>query len=104
MILKKGRAGNDQILSEALVTASLQNKTARLNEGRGLGWEVWEMEKYDLMGHVGFTGTGLWLAPHHNFYCIILTNRVHPSRERAAQAIRAIRRNVLQLVCAAFTE
>jgi CubicO group peptidase (beta-lactamase class C family) len=103
MILQKGRAGNDRILSEALVTASLQKKTAGLNEDRGLGWEVWGMEKYTLMGHVGFTGTGLWLAPCHDFYCIVLTNRVHPSRERTAQAIRAIRHNVLQLVCAAFT-
>jgi CubicO group peptidase (beta-lactamase class C family) len=102
--LKKERAGNDQILSEVLVTLSLQNQTAELNEGRGLGWEVWKMDRDDLMGHVGFTGTGLWLAPHYDFYCIALTNHVHLNRdERSAQAIRAIHRNVLHLVGAAFT-
>jgi len=32
-------------------------------------------------GHKGFTGTSLWIDPDLNGYVILLTNRVHPTRE-----------------------
>jgi len=32
-------------------------------------------------GHTGFTGTSVWLDPRRDRYVILLTNRVHPSRE-----------------------
>nr|WSW71296.1 beta-lactamase family protein [Streptomyces sp. NBC_00995] len=32
-------------------------------------------------GHTGFTGTSLWIDPEAGRYAILLTNRVHPSRE-----------------------
>ncbi len=53
---------------------------------RGLGWEIGSlsylnsgesnlMESY---GHLGYTGTSLWIDPASKTYVIILTNRVHP--------------------------
>ena len=33
------------------------------------------------IGHTGFTGTSLWIDPARDLYVVILTNRVHPSRE-----------------------
>lgn len=40
-------------------------------------------------GHLGFTGTSLWIDPDAAFVGVLLTNRVHPSREHIA--IRAAR-------------
>jgi CubicO group peptidase (beta-lactamase class C family) len=33
------------------------------------------------VGHLGFTGTSLWLSPERALCVVLLTNRVHPSRE-----------------------
>jgi CubicO group peptidase (beta-lactamase class C family) len=41
-------------------------------------------------GHTGFTGTSLWVDPELGHYFVLLTNRVHPSREGAG--IVAVRR------------
>lgn len=32
-------------------------------------------------GHTGFTGTSLWIDPAQEAYVVLLTNRVHPSRD-----------------------
>jgi CubicO group peptidase (beta-lactamase class C family) len=34
-------------------------------------------------GHTGFTGTSLWIAPQHDLYVLLLTNRVDPTRENS---------------------
>jgi CubicO group peptidase (beta-lactamase class C family) len=36
------------------------------------------------IGHTGFTGTSLWIDPAADRYVVLLTNRVHPSREGPA--------------------
>jgi CubicO group peptidase (beta-lactamase class C family) len=33
------------------------------------------------IGHTGFTGTSLWIDPAQDLYIVLLTNRVHPTRE-----------------------
>lgn len=33
-------------------------------------------------GHTGFTGTSLWIDPNRKVAVVLLTNRVHPTRER----------------------
>jgi len=33
------------------------------------------------IGHTGFTGTSLWIDPAKDLYVVILTNRVHPTRD-----------------------
>ena len=40
-------------------------------------------------GHLGFTGTSLWIDPDAGAVVALLTNRVHPTREHIA--IRAAR-------------
>ena len=39
------------------------------------------------IGHTGFTGTSLWIDWERDAYIVLLTNRVHPTREN--KAIRA---------------
>jgi CubicO group peptidase (beta-lactamase class C family) len=36
------------------------------------------------VGHTGFTGTSLWIDWERDVYVVLLTNRVHPTRENAA--------------------
>ncbi|TDE53512.1 class A beta-lactamase-related serine hydrolase [Nonomuraea mesophila] len=66
--------------------------------GRALAWKGHEPRLGsggDLLtpsayGHDGFTGTSLWVDPELDFYAVLLTNRVHPSRD--SNGIARIRR------------
>ena len=40
-------------------------------------------------GHLGFTGTSLWCDPVRGLCAVLLSNRVHPTRENIA--IRSFR-------------
>ena len=44
------------------------------------------------IGHTGFTGTSLWIDPEADVYVVLLTNRVHPTRDR--EGIQQLRRAV----------
>ncbi len=52
------------------------------------------------VGHLGFTGTSMWLDPETCHYVVLLTNRVHPTRER--QGIRELRRAIMDAAAAAM--
>jgi CubicO group peptidase (beta-lactamase class C family) len=41
------------------------------------------------VGHLGFTGTSLWIDPDRELVVVLLTNRVHPTRQN--NAIREFR-------------
>ncbi len=44
------------------------------------------------VGHLGFTGTSVWIDPEREAVTVLLTNRVHPSRE--FNALRELRASV----------
>jgi len=48
------------------------------------------------VGHTGFTGTSLWIDPDRELVMVLLTNRVHPTRER--EGIKEFRSKVHDLV------
>ncbi len=47
-------------------------------------------------GHTGFTGTSMWMDPDRHLFVVLLTNRVHPTREN--NQIREVRRAVADAV------
>ena len=57
---------------------------------RRLGWDTPSEEGSSAgdyfsegsFGHTGFTGTSMWIDPNRKIAVILLTNRVHPSRNR----------------------
>jgi CubicO group peptidase (beta-lactamase class C family) len=53
-------------------------------------------------GHTGFTGTSLWIDPQRELFVVLLTNRVHPTREN--QAIRQLRPALADAVVRALAE
>jgi CubicO group peptidase (beta-lactamase class C family) len=53
------------------------------------------------VGHTGFTGTSIWLDLPRKRWCVLLTNRVHPTRfGTTADQIKALRRAVGDAVVA----
>lgn len=79
----------------ALMTAP---HTDHLALRRGLAWQgqdavdspVGPSFGPDSFGHTGFTGTSVWVDPATGRYAVLLTNRVHPSRD--GDGIVAVRR------------
>ena len=73
------------------------------NSSRALGWDTMLPTSScgtrlspSAIGHTGFTGTSLWIDWERDYYVVLLTNRVHPSREN--QLIRDFRPRVHDLV------
>ncbi|HEY3360125.1 MAG TPA: serine hydrolase, partial [Polyangia bacterium] len=64
---------------------------------RALGWDTpsaagsssGERFPRAAIGHLGYTGGSLWIAPARGLVVVLLTNRVHPTA--ANVAIRALR-------------
>lgn len=52
------------------------------------------------VGHLGFTGTSIWIDPEREIAVTVLTNRVHPSRDN--QAIRDFRPKIHDLIMEAI--
>lgn len=70
---------------------------------RALGWDTMlptsscgTRMSPSAFGHTGFTGTSLWIDPERDVYLVLLTNRVHPSRD--GEGIQPLRRDVADLV------
>ena len=70
--------------------------TKRLNEIEGsdrtIGWDTPSQKgnssagdyfSKKTYGHLGFTGTSLWIDPENNIIVIVLTNRVYPNRNNS---------------------
>jgi beta-glucosidase-like glycosyl hydrolase/CubicO group peptidase (beta-lactamase class C family) len=63
---------------------------------RALGWAAFvpggsggNLLSERSFGHTGFTGTSVWVDPERGLFVVLLTNRVHPSREN--NQIEAVR-------------
>jgi CubicO group peptidase (beta-lactamase class C family) len=55
-------------------------------------------------GHTGFTGTSIWIDPTRDLFIILLTNRVHPTREnRALLPLRGVVADMVVQALAAET-
>jgi len=84
----------------AVRRATLEEFVAKRSDipgsSRALGWDTMlptsscgSKMSPRAFGHTGFTGTSLWIDPEKNVYVVLLTNRVHPSREN--EAIKHVR-------------
>ena len=64
---------------------------------RGLAWVVHlENAEGNFVGHTGFTGTTLWIDTATGDYCVLLSNRVHPTRENPH--MMEIRKEIRQIL------
>ncbi|MBM4176556.1 MAG: beta-N-acetylglucosaminidase [Ignavibacteria bacterium] len=87
MLLQKGEYQGIKLIKPE--TVELFTKQQSKSSSRALGWDtrsaigssagdLFSIKSY---GHTGFTGTSAWTDPTRNLFVILLTNRVHQTRE-----------------------
>jgi CubicO group peptidase (beta-lactamase class C family) len=95
MLLNGGVYAHHRILKRATI-AQFTAPQKLSNGTRALGWAVptegsssGHFFSAHSFGHTGFTGTSIWIDPDRQLFVVLLTNRVHPTREN--QKITQIR-------------
>ena len=104
MLLNQGELDGTRILSPDSV-ALLTQRQGPVKEPtwRSLGWDMaaplvpgrLALLPQGLIGHTGYTGTGLWIDMVTGRFVVILSNRLHPDEHGDA---RPLRREVLALL------
>jgi CubicO group peptidase (beta-lactamase class C family) len=84
--LDEGTVGRNQIIAVEDVRCALSETVPSQTYDQGLGWnlnvESWmsSLAPRGSAGHTGFTGPTMFIAPQTRHTCIILNNRVYPTR------------------------
>lgn len=87
MMLNLGTIDHQRVLSRATVARWTRRQNDPEGSSRAIGWDTahpsqsWTMLSEQAYGHTGFTGTSLWIDPQRELFVILLTNRVHPTRD-----------------------
>ena len=97
MLLNRGTLDRHRIFEPATVK-EMWEPAPDSKGSRALGWDVSSSFSKTMapffpegsVGHLGFTGTAVWIDPPTRSYLIVLTNRVHPYGGGAAR-IRDLR-------------
>ena len=89
----EGRKG---VFTQEIARTFIARRTEIQGSSRALGWDTMlptsscgTRMSSRAFGHVGFTGTSLWIDPDRSVYVVLLTNRVHPNPDN--QAIAQVR-------------
>ena len=88
-----GRTG---AFTRATLSTFVEKRAEVPGSSRALGWDTMlptsscgSRMSPRAFGHTGYTGTSLWIDPDRGIYVVLLTNRVHPTREN--DAIKRVR-------------
>lgn len=99
--------GGAPILKPVTVEVFTRRETTPIGTSRALGWDTPSRPSSSgahfsprSFGHLGFTGTSLWIDPERQLSVTLLTNRTWP--DRSSQTIRQIRPNVHDAVVEAL--
>jgi len=96
------RLAQEKTVDAFITPRNLPDRSESGSSGSRAGWTLtWQLasttaDAGDLFspsafGHTGFTGTSIWTDPVTELIVVLLTNRVHPSREHP-ERIREVRR------------
>lgn len=108
MMLNRGTYGGVRVIQDSTV-----RKFTQLVKGnRTYGWEMPMQERGsgeflspNSFGHVGYTGTSLWIDPDRQLFVILLTNRVHEARARRPGIVIAdVRHDVADAAALSITD
>jgi hypothetical protein len=106
-LLNGGRYGTERILETDTVRAMLVNENEEFPaNSHGLGFELdqrWYMDGLSTpvtFGHTGYTGTSVVIDPLSDSFVILLTNRVHPTRDWGSNnpSRRAVARDLARAI------
>ena len=88
MYLNGGAYNGRRIVNAETIELFTTRAELAPNSSRALGWDTpsepsssgsyFSASSY---GHTGFTGTSMWIDPERELFALLLTNRVHPTRE-----------------------
>jgi len=88
MQVLEGRTG---AFTRETATTFVARRVEIPGSSRALGWDTMlptsscgTRMSPQSFGHVGFTGTSLWIDPERSVYVVLLTNRVHPNPDNTA--------------------
>ena len=88
--------GGSPILKPATVELFTRRESLPVGSSRALGWDTPSQPSSSgshfsprSFGHLGFTGTSLWIDPERQLTVTLLTNRTWPDRK--SQAIKQVR-------------
>jgi uncharacterized protein YbbC (DUF1343 family)/CubicO group peptidase (beta-lactamase class C family) len=95
--LNRGELNNLSILKPETVEQMTSPQSPPGKTPRGLGWDIEppflsnssQVTQTAAYGHLGYTGTALWIDPLTKTYVIVLTNRVYPDGKGDVKALRA---------------
>jgi CubicO group peptidase (beta-lactamase class C family) len=83
--------GQGRLLDGALARSFTTRQARTPGSSWGLGWDTPSPPSSsgshfsaNSFGHLGYTGTSVWIDPEVELEVILLSNRVHPSRENTA--------------------
>jgi serine-type D-Ala-D-Ala carboxypeptidase len=102
--------GRSDFLPKTIVREFWQPSQSLNGSAWVLGWNTPSAEysssghhfSSSAVGHLGFTGTSIWIEPEKRIAVTLLTNRVHPRRDN--QAIRDFRPKIHDLIMEALGE
>ncbi len=103
MYVNEGTYGGKRILKKETVRTLTENQIPQFpGDDHGLGWELnqgWlgdALTDKDSLSHTGYTGTSVVISQKNDTIAILLTNRVHPTRNTVSTngARRAFARQV----------
>ncbi len=86
-MLNLGSYDHQRVLRRSTIDRWRRPQDIVAGSSRGLGWDTargsqrWSMFDATAYGHTGFTGTSVWIDPTRALFVVLLTNRVHPTRE-----------------------
>ena len=100
--------GRDDFLPQALVREAFTKDGTTRDATHGLGWDTpapvgsaaGARFSPRTVGHLGFTGTSVWLDLEKDAHVVLLSNRVHPTRDN--DRIRGFRPRIHDLVMEAI--
>ena len=95
MLLNGGSMRGERLLEADTISRFTRRAGLVPGSSRALGWDTpsrsasggpssaGDLFSRDSFGHTGFTGTSIWVDPERELFAVLLTNRVHPTRENA---------------------
>ncbi|HJU10745.1 MAG TPA: serine hydrolase, partial [Candidatus Binataceae bacterium] len=97
-------AGKSDLIPQRIVREFWTRDKTVTGSTWALGWDTPSTEYSSsghhfssaAVGHLGFTGTSIWIEPEREIVVSLLTNRVHPRRDN--QGIRDLRPRIHDLV------
>jgi len=111
MLMNGGEINGNRVFRSETVQAFLENQNPKNISPRTMGWDYklgddeymscGKLMPVGSVGHLGFTGTSVWMDPISKYIIILLSNRVNITREANMPKMREFRPSIHDLLLSA---